>query len=372
MWRFISIAVLVVMVISFLCGCRDKEVKGEALPQYTVEVAAPQRGTVEQYREWVGTLEAQVTAPILPQVSGYITERLFTNGQLVKAGQVLYRIGPEHYEQALEQAGEQQQEAQAQYDEARQNTAYYRPLVGNGSISRQTFTDAVHREQAAAAALAAAKAAVALARTNVGYCTLVSPVEGIAGFARADIGSYVAPDSSPLVEVSQVNPIRVYFSISEQDWLNQGGAQGALSPGAEVELLLSNGEAYPHKATIEGVDNAVVPATGTLRLDAHVPNPEALLRPGMYVKVRARVAEQKDAMLVPVGAVVSIQGKTMLVEVDGKGAASLVPVTTGLQQGGMVAVQGALSPDSRIIVSGTQQGMMAAEGRARLHAKSQP
>lgn len=354
------------MAAALFTACRDKAAHATALPQYTVEVAHPRLGTVEQYREWVGKLEGMVSAEVLPQVSGYIEKRLFTNGQQVQAGQELYQIDPVRYEQALAQAEQQQQEAQANYDEAKQTTNYYKPLVGNGSISRQAYTDAVQKEQAAAAALAAAKAGADLARTNVGYCTLRAPVDGIVGFARADVGSYVAPSGSPLVTVSQVNPIRVYFSISEQDWLNQGGAQGSLKPGAEVELLLSNGRPYPRKATIIGVDNEVSTATGTLRLDAHAPNPDDLLRPGMYVKVRARVAEQKDALLVPVGAVASIQGKTMLVELNPAGEASLVPVSTGLQQNGLIAVQGAVSQDSRIIVSGTQQGMMAAEGRARL------
>ncbi len=372
MWRIVSRAVLAGAPIFLFSACRKEADPPAALPLYTVEVAHPQQGTVEQYREWVGTLEAQVSAEVLPQVSGYVSERLFKNGQQVKSGQILYQIDPQRYQQALEQAEQQQQEAQAHYDEAKQNVGYYRPLVGNGSISRQAFTDALQREQAAAAALAAARAGVELARTNVGYCTLTSPVNGIVGFARADVGSYVAPGGSPLVQVSQVDPIRVYFSISEQDWLNQGGSQGSLRPGAEVEVLLSNGEPYRYKATVEGVDNTVASSTGTLRLDASAPNPEGLLRPGMYVKVRARVAEQRNALLVPVGAVASIQGKTMLVEVDAKGNASLVPVTTGLQQGGMVAVQGAVSADSQIIVSGTQQGMMAAEGRARLRIGSRP
>ena len=230
----------------------------------------------------------------------------------------------------------------------------------------------MQRELAASSALAAARAGVELARTNVDYCTLSSPVEGIVGFAQADVGSYVAPGGEAMVLVNSVNPIRVCFSISEQDWLNQGGAGGALRPGARVQILLSNGQLYPELATIVGVDNTVNTSTGTLMLDAHVANPHALLRPGMYVRVRAQVEEEKDVLLVPEEAVVSIQGKTMLVEVDAQGKASLVPVTTGLSQKGQVAVSGPISTDSLIVCVGTQQGMMAAEKRATLRVQQKP
>jgi len=362
---------LLLMAAMLVCGCRPEGKRsGVELPVYTVEVTHPVRGNVSLSREWVGRLEGMVSAGIIPQVSGYVSERLFTNGQMVQAGQILYRLDATRYRQALEQALQRQSEAQANAEEARQTVAYYKPLVSNGSISRQSYTDAVQRELAASSALAAARAGVELARTNVDYCTLSSPVEGIVGFARADVGSYVAPGGEPMVLVNSVNPIRVCFSISEQDWLNQGGAGGALRPGAHVQILLSNGQLYPEPATIVGVDNTVNTSTGTLMLDAHLANPHALLRPGMYVRVRAQVEEEKDVLLVPEDAVVSIQGKTMLVEVDAQGQkASLVPVTTGLSQKGQVAVSGPISTDSLIVCVGTQQGMMAAEKRATLRVQ---
>lgn len=371
MWKIVTIIVIVVLLTGLFSGCREE--KGQAsraaLPEYAVEAVSLKKGKATEYREWIGRLEGLVSAEVMPQVSGYIAERLFDNGQQVKAGDVLYRIDPLRYEQELERAQQQQQEALANYEDAKQTSEYYRPLVGNGAISRQTYTDAVQREQAASAALAAARTGVDLARTNVGYCTLTSPVDGVMGFARADVGSYVSPSGAPLVQVSRMDPIRVYFSISEQDWLNQGGAEGSLRPGASVELLLPNGERYPDAAIVDGVDNAVSTATGSLQLEAHVSNPGNMLRPGMFVRVRARVAEIDNALLAPIGAIVSIQGKTMVVVVNERDEATLVPVTTGLQQDGMVAIQGAVSPGDWIISSGTQQGMMAAEKRALLHVK---
>ena len=339
------------------------------LPEYTVKVAHPQVGSPVEYGEWVGRLQGMVSAAVLPQVSGYVMERLFINGQNVKTGQVLYRIDPTRYEQALAEAEQREQQALANEKEAAQHLEYNEPLVRSGAISRQTYTDAQQQLSAAQAAVAAAKAAADQAETNLGYCVLKSPIDGIAGFANADIGSYVAPGGSPMVVIKQVNPIRIQFSISSQNWLKQGGVNGALHPGAKVQILLQDGTPYQYPATIEGVDNSVITGTDSLLLDARTPNPDELLRPGMFVRVRAQVAEQKNALLVPVGAVVSIQGVNMVLVINENGTVRTVSVVTGLQRDGLVAVQGDLSPTDRIVVNGTQQALMAAEGRAKLNVE---
>ncbi len=348
-----------------LCGCGDdKAPVAVALPVYTVTTAHPVVGDVKVYREWIGRLAADVSAEILPRVEGYVLKRGFTNGQAVEKGQVLYVLDDTLYAEALQQAQQQEAEAQANVQEALQNVEYYRPLVKDGSVARQTFTEAQRKAEAAQAVLQAARAAVAQAQSNVDYCTLRAPLSGIAGFARADVGSYVSPGSTPMVTVSCVQPIRVSFSISEQDWLRQGGVGGTLRPGAEVEVLTATGELYPHKARIIGVDNEVSATMGTLELDAVLDNPGELLRPGMFVMVRAAVEEVKNALLVPRKAIVSQQGKQFLAALVAANKVQLIPVATGPVQGDMIAVSGALTPEARIVVTGTQQAMMAAAGRA--------
>ena len=359
-------AALLILAGLLTANCDSKSEAPRALPRYVVSVASPVRGDLPVYREWVGRLQAQVTAAVLPQVEGYVQERLFTNGQSVKRGDLLYRIDSRRYEQALEQARQKRSQAQADAVAAEQDVGYYAPLVANGAISRQQYTNAQQTAKAARAALQAAEAGVALAETNVAYCTLSSPVDGIMGFAEADVGSYVSPNGRSMVTVSRLDPLRVYFSVSEQEWLRQGGVGGPLSPGQKVEVLLPSGEPTPQPAVIVGADNAVDSSTGTIMLDASLPNVGAMLRPGMFVTVRALVSEQKDALLVPVSAVVSLQGKTMLVQLDAQNRASLVPVQTGSEYRGMVSVTGPISTSSRIVVTGTQQAMMAAEGRAEL------
>lgn len=354
-----------------LCSasCKKQSAPTAQLPVYTVQVGHPRWGEVAEYKEWLGALYGGSSAQIEPQVSGYVSQKLFGTGELVRKGQILYRIDPTRYEQALARARQQQQQAQANYDEARQNAAYYRPLVAGGSISRQTYTDAVQREHAAAAALEAAKANTDLARTDVEYCTLHAPIDGITGFAQADVGSYVSPQGAPMVLINSVDPISIHFSITSQEWLDQGGAGGPLRPGAKLRLILPNGATFPAPAVITGVDNRVNNTTGTLMLDAQAPNPDDLLRPGMFVRVRAQVVKPRKALLVPQQAIVSIQGQNMLLCVNEKERVTLIPVTTGLTQGNMVSVSGAVNEHDLIITEGTQQGLMAASGRAKIMVK---
>ncbi len=350
-----------------LCGCgRDEPPATAALPVYTVTVGNPVVDDVKVYHEWIGRLQADVAAEILPRVEGYVLKREFSNGQNVVKGQVLYVLDDTLYAEALQQAKHQESEALANVQDALENVEYYRPLVKDGSVARQTFTEAERKAEAAQAALQAAQAAVAQAESNVEYCTLRAPLSGIVGFARADVGSYVSPGSSPMVTVSSVQPIRLSFSISEQDWLKQGGVDGTLRPGAEVEVLTATGNLYPHKARITGVDNEVSDTMGTLQMDALLDNPHALLRPGMYVTVRAVVDELNDAVLVPQRAIVSVQGKQFVITLGEKAKVELVPVVTGPTDGENIVVRGAISTQSCIVTSGTQQAMMAVSGRAVL------
>ena len=339
---------------------------GKDLPLYAVQVAYPKVGSVERWREWVGRLDADITAGVIPRVDGYVSERFFANGQNVQKGDKLYQLDDTLYAEALNEALQQEAEAAANAREAQQNVDYYRPLVEQGGVSRQTFTEAERKAEAATAALEAARAAVAQARSDLGYCTLYSPLTGIAGFASADVGSYVSPTSGNMVTISKVNPMRVEFSISEQDWLEQGGENGCLRPGAEVELLLPTGVEYAHKARITGVDNEVSEQMGTLMLDAVVPNDGVLLRPGMYVTVRAMVGREDNQLLVPPEAVVALQGKNFLLVLEKENKITPVFVLTGVMQDGLIAVQGDITPKMQIVVSGTQQALMAADGRARL------
>lgn len=365
MWRFF---VLPALCLALLPSC-DRRSNRPALPTYSVIAEHPVRENLASYRSWVGTLVGIESAEVMPQVSGYVQQRLFKNGQNVRQGQILFQLDARQYQDALDKARQAAAQAQANLEKAQKDESFYAPLVKNGSVSRQTYVDAVQSAKAASAALQEAQAAVALAETNVNYCTLRSPVDGVVGFTQAKVGDYVSPNGKPMVLVNQLNPIRIYFSISQQDWLNQNGLGGPLAPGKSVAVTLANGQPYPHRAVINGVDNTVSATTGTIRLQADIPNPDALLRPGMFVRVKAQTGEENNALTVPVGAIVDIQGKSMVVTVDKEGHPRIVPVSTGIAEGGRIAVKGALDVLDNVVVEGTQQAMMAAEGRARLDAR---
>lgn len=365
MWRFF---VLLALCLTLLPSC-DRRGGRPELPVYSVVAEHPVRENLASYRSWVGTLVGIESAEVLPQVTGYVQKRLFRNGQDVHQGQILFQLDARQYQDALDKARHAAAQAQANLEKAQKDESFYAPLVKNGSVSRQTYVDAVQAAKAAGAALAEAQAAVALAETNVGYCTLRSPIDGVVGFTQAKVGDYVGPNGKPMVLVTQLNPIRIYFSISQQDWLDQNGMSGPLAPGKTVAVTLANGQLYPHRARIDGVDNTVSATTGTIRLQADIPNPDALLRPGMFVRVRARTGEEKNALTVPVGALVDIQGRSMVVTVDRENKPRIVPVTTGITDQGRVAVKGALDVLDNVVTEGTQQAMMAAEGRAALHAQ---
>lgn len=365
MWRFF---ILPALCFTLLPSC-DRRHDGPALPSYTVVAQHPLRENMASYRSWVGTLVGIESAQVLPQVTGYVQERFFKNGQNVRKGQILFQLDARQYQDALDKARHAAAQAQANLEKAQKDESFYAPLVKNGSVSRQTYVDAVQAAKAASAALEEAQAAVALAETNVSYCTLRSPVDGVVGFTEAKVGDYVGPNGKPMVLVNQLDPIRIYFSLSQQDWLNQNGMNGPLAPGKSVAVTLANGRPYPHRALIDGVDNTVSATTGTIRLQADIPNPDALLRPGMFVRVRAQTGEEKNALTVPVGALVDIQGSSMVVTVDKEGKPRIVPVKTGITEGGRVAVQGELDVLDNVVVEGTQQAMMAAEGRATLHVR---
>ncbi len=375
MKRLISVKRYLHLILFSLLSCSsEKKQAAVSLPEFAVSVGYPSKGELEIYHSWVGQIMSMQKAPIIPQVSGYISKRFFKNGQSVKKGDVLYQIQPQLYEQALKQSNQLVAQKEAALVKAQENLSYYSQLVDSGTVSRQTYTNAEQVLKESRAALAAAQAEAQQAKTNLGFCTLVSPMDGIVGFAQAYVGSYVSPESAALVEVTSLSPIRINFAISEKEWLNQGGENGALRVGSSISITLANTESYPLKARIEGVDSRVDTSTGTLMIDAHVDNPDELLRPGMYATVKALVKKEKHALWVPQTAIANVQGANFVLHLPETGAPQMIPVTLGEEQGARISITGkGITENLRLIMSGTQQGLMAAAGECRLNiAPSMP
>jgi membrane fusion protein (multidrug efflux system) len=352
-------------------------------PLAVVEFAVAEQRDVPIYGEWIGTLTGQVNADVKAQVTGYLLTRNYKEGSFVHKGQVLFEIDPRPFQAALDQAKGQLAQAQAQLvqDEAQLATAEanqhksqldvekYEPLAKADAVSKQDFDDTNQTNlankaqiQAAAAAIAAAKAqiqanqaAVETANINLGFTRLVSPIDGIAGIAQAQVGDLVSTSSGPLTTVSTLDPIRDYFTVSEQEYLAlQKRFSDSNADHWKLQLILADGTTYPHEGEFYFADRQVNQNTGAIQLAALFPNPGNILRPGQYGKVRAVTRMQSNALLIPQAAVTEQQGSYLVAVVGQDGRVAMRPVQVGERTGTMWVIQEGLKPGDRVVVEGQQ------------------
>lgn len=360
-------AILALGVLSFgSVSCQKKaEMASKGMPPVTVQVTTPQIKDVPVFKEWVGSLTGKVNAKIMCQVTGYLDQQVYGNGDIVKKGDVLFRIDPRTFQAALEQANGDLAKAEASVTKYQLDVERYTPLVKTSAVSQKQLDDAIQATKEAQAAVEAASAAVATAKLNVGFTTVSSPIDGIAGIANAQIGDLVSPGGMVLTQVSSVDPIRIDYAITEQDWLGSAAERGDRAEmGNNIELILSNGKTYEHRARSVAVNREVNSATGTINIVGEVENPEKILRPGMFVRVRAKVNTVKNALVVPTLAVVAQQGAYFVITVNEKGEPGIVPVNPGIVVGNEQVItplfEGSVTDKSTIVVVGTLQAMMRA------------
>ncbi|HEX5399080.1 MAG TPA: efflux RND transporter periplasmic adaptor subunit [Verrucomicrobiae bacterium] len=343
-----SAVVSMVTTVIFCSGCKRAETTAPPSPPLTVEVVTVQQQDVPVYGESVGTLEADVNASISAQVSGYLLSRNYVEGSVVTNGQILFQIDDRTYKAALDQA-------EAKVIKTAQDVKRYTPLARTQAISQQELDDAIQ-------ANAAAEAAAEQARLNYQFCTIRSPVDGVAGLAQAQVGDLVGPGSGPLTSVAKMQPIRVYFSISQQlmsklleERLARGKGDLNSTNGAPLELTLASGSVYPLKGRVRFADNQVDVKTGTIRVVGEFDNPDRLLVPGMFVRVRAQIGVNKDALLVPQKAVIDFQGRNFIAVVGADRKVSLRPVVVGQQVGELCVVTGNLKAGEQVVADGIQK-----------------
>ena len=289
----------------FFAGCKKGETAAPPAAPPEVQVATVEQRDVPIYHEWVGTLEGEVNATISAQVSGYLISRNYEEGGLVTNGQVLFQIDDRTYKAVLDQA-------QAKLGKSEMDVKRYTPLAQTEAISQQELDDAIQQNLAN-------EATVESARLNYQFCKILSPIDGVAGLATAQVGDLVGAGSGALTTVVRMNPIRVYFSVSQQlmttiqERMIAEGRKLRVSQGEyegpPLELTLASGAVYPIKGRVRFADNQVNVQTGTIRVVGEFANPQNLLSPGMFVRVRALLETEKDALLVPQSAVMNMQGR---------------------------------------------------------------
>jgi membrane fusion protein (multidrug efflux system) len=285
--------------------------------------------------EYVGQTQSSHEVQIVARVNGFLEKRVYTEGSLVNAGQVMFRQDPRPFQAALDAYSGALAEQQARLQVANDNLAQVKPLAALNALSQKDLSDATGQQQAAAAAVETAKANVEQAQLNVSYATIITPVTGYASYARAQEGQYLNGQSSLLTYVDQVDPIWVNFSLSENDMLNFRAQQasGQLNmPKAdsfEVEVLLANGSVFPNTGRITFANATYNQQTGTFLLRATFPNPDGTLRPGQFVRTRVSGATRPNAIVVPQKAVLQGAQGHFVVIVDKDSKAQIRPVEVG-------------------------------------------
>lgn len=351
------VALLTALALSVV-GC-EQETPPEAPPPEVLVAPVAQRD-VQLYSEWVGTLEGYVDAEIRPKVQGYLLTQNYQNGSVVKAGQLLFQIDPRQFQAALDQAIGQLESARAIYKKTQLDVARYKPLAAEGAVSQEELDNAIQQNEANKAAVFQAEANVQQARLNLDWTKVNSPIDGIAGINQAQIGDLVGP-TTVLTTVSTVDPIKVQFPISEQEYLhfaeriNEEAATARPDPDApSLEMVLANGQVFPHEGRFYAVNRQVDASTGTLLVQAVFPNPGNILRPGGYAKVRAATRVIESALVVPQRAVLDLQGTYQIYVVDSD-KASVRDVTVGPRTGSDWVITKGLEPGEQVIVEGLQK-----------------
>ena len=375
----------------------------QAMPAPEVEVAQVEQKDVPIYSEWIGTLDGMVNAVMTAQVSGYLLRQVYREGSFIKKGELLFEIDPRPLQAALNQAKGELAKAQAQLtqadgqllqaqaqlaqSEANQGKTQldvdrYTPLAREKAITDQELDNAVQVNLAAKAqvkassagvetakaaivaakaAVAAAEAAVETAELNLGFTKVTSLIDGIAGIAQAQVGNLVSPTSGPLTTVSTVDPIKVYFTPTEREYLNftrtnpTQSQRDAASSRLELELVLVDGTTYPRKGRFFVADRQIDQRTGATRVAGIFPNPGDILRPGQYAKVRTVTSMREGALLVPQRAVAELQGSYRVAVVGGDDKVSIRAVKVGDRVGPMWIIEEGLKPGERVVAEGAQK-----------------
>lgn len=357
---FRGAALIVALVLTLATGCGKKEAVVAAAPP-EVEVAAVVQQDVPLYTECIATLDGYVNAQIQPQVTGYLTKQNYQEGTVVHEGEVLFEIDPRPFEAALQQIKGEQAQAEAQLGKTRLDVARDTPLAKESAIPQAQLDNDIQANEAAQAVVAATKAQVEQARLNLEFTKVRSLVNGVAGLAKGQIGDLVGP-ATILTTVSQVQPIKAYFAISEQEYMKFAERINAVAEGRGrvgeqkiLDLVLSDGSVYPLKGWVVLADRQVDVKTGTIRVAGAFDNPRGILRPGMFGRVRAVTGITKAALLVPQRSVVEAQGSYSVVVVDSNNQASIRPVKTGERVGQMWVITAGLKPGEQVIAEGMQK-----------------
>ena len=302
-----------------------------------------------------------VNATIRAQVTGYLVSQDYREGDTIKKGDLLFQIDPRPFQATLDQANGQLAQTEARLGKTELDVKRYAPLVKQKAISQEEYDDAVQANLEAKAAVLSAKAQVEQAALNLGFTRITSPIDGIASIAKGQIGDLVGPSTGELTTVSTIDPIKAYYNVTEQAYINfasrfssQEDVRAALRK-LEVQLVLADGKVYPLPGQIYAPDREIGATTGALRLESIFPNPHNSLRPGQFVRARIKFDTKHGALLVPQRAVSELQGAYQVDVVDATNKIHIQPVTVGERSGSLWIIEQGLEAGQRVVVEGLQK-----------------
>jgi len=329
-------------------ACSRAKAPAPASPPKVVVTPAIQRDE-PIVREWIGTTEGDVNADIRPHVEGYLLRRVYREGSTVAQGELLFEIDPRQFEAQLQQAQANLEQAKAALAKADLDVSRAEPLATERAVSQQELDNARSAQRGARATVLALEAAVAQAKLNLSWTLVTSPIPGIAGIAQQQVGDLVN-GQTVLTTVSKVDPLRVLYQLSEQEYLEL--ERDPAMRNAELELVLSDGTVFPHKGHVLLTGRNVDVRTGTIATIGLFPNPGNILRPGQYAKVRAVVKIRKGAILVPQRAVNEMQGAYQVAVIGEGDIAQIRTVKAAERIGSMWVIESGLSAGERVVVEG--------------------
>jgi membrane fusion protein (multidrug efflux system) len=355
------------LLLALILGCDRKEAESTATPP-EVLVAEVIQKDVPIYGEWVGTTVGYVDAQIRARIQGYLMSRQYTEGSVVEAHDLLFKIDPRPYQAALDQAKAELSRAEAAYRKSLLDVKRNTPLAAEGAISQKELDDATQASAANRASVASARANLANAQLDLDWTSVTSPIKGIAGIATAQIGDLIV-ENTVMTTVSQVDPIKVNFPISEREYLKiaeriekvSGKKESHASNHDKLELVLADGNVYPHKGRAVLADRQVDAKTGTITIVSYFPNPANLLRPGLFAKIRTPIETRAGGLLVQQRAVKELQGTYQVAVIGEDDKVAFRNVTPGPRVGSLWLIDDGLKPGEQVIVEGflkVREGMV--------------
>ncbi len=364
-----------VILVVFISGCEKP--KGQATAHLpVVEIVEVLQQDVPVQQEWVGVLDGMVNAQINAQVTGYLIKQNYKEGELVKKGQLMYEIDPRTFQANFDQVKSNLARQQAVLQTALLDLERIKRLLPEKAVSVRDRDNAVGREASARAEVMAAQAAVESAQLALGFTKITSPIDGIAGISKAQLGDLVGPSSGNnlMTSVSQVEPIRAYLGLSEQQYMQftrEKTSHDGRGQPIPLQLILVDGTTYPLGGTFYFANRQVDVKTGTIQVAVLFPNPDKLLRPGQFARIRAIIKTELGALLVPQQAVTQLQTKYLIAVVNADNTVDMRIVTPGERIGSLWIIKEGLKPGDHVIVEGLQKVRTGMKVEPKAVAKSQ-